>query len=135
MAFLSHCTPPSADRIDRKAGGITIRANADPSDIVADVIDAVWNSATQLGIDKIMNIDQFWRGFWPPLPAIVLEIAHQFLLFRVNRNDRFIRNQERLGLRIDVLKLGVTIDVLVSFARFAVGLQAITHAAQKLADN
>src|ERR1700730_6579667 len=135
MAFLSHRTPPSANRIDRKAGGVMIGAHADPSDIVGDVIDAVWNSVTQFGIDKIMNFDQFGPAFRAPLAAVVLEIAHQFLLFRINRNDRFIRRQERLGLRIDVLKLGVAIDVLVSFARLAVGLQAIAHAAQKVAND
>src|SRR3989441_10697554 len=57
MAFPSHRTPPSADRIDRKAGGVMIGAHADPSDIVGDVIDAVWNGAAQFGIDKIMNSD------------------------------------------------------------------------------
>src|SRR5580704_300537 len=135
MAFLSHRAPPSPDRIDRKAGGIMIGADADPSDIVGDVVNAVRNSAAQLGIDKIMNLDQLGRAFWAPLAAIVLEIAHQFLLFRINRNDRLIGSQERLGLPIDVLKLGVAVEMLASCARLAVGLQAIAHAAQKIADN
>src|SRR5579862_1562965 len=133
MTFLSHRAPPSVDRTDRKAGGVMIGAHADPSDIVRDVIHAVWNSAAQLRINKIMNFDQFGCAVWSPLAAVVLEIAHQFLLFRVNRNDRFLRSKERLLLPIDLLKLGVAIDVLVSFARLAVGLQAIAHAAQKIA--
>jgi hypothetical protein len=82
-----------------------------------------------------MNIDEFRRSFGSPFPAVVLEIAHQFLLFRIYRNDRFVRSQECLGLRVDVLKLGVAIDVLVAFSCLAVRLQAIAHAAQKIADH
>jgi uncharacterized membrane protein YadS len=82
-----------------------------------------------------VNVNEFRRAFSAPFSAIVLEIAYQFLLFRVNRYDRLIRSQERLGLRIDVLKLGVAIDVIGAFPRLAVGLQAIAHAAQKIADH
>jgi hypothetical protein len=64
MAFLSHRTPPSANRIDRKAGGVMIGAHADPSDIVGDVIDAVWNSAAQFGIDTPVGGASF--GFTLP---------------------------------------------------------------------
>src|SRR3979411_1918203 len=74
-----------------------------------DVIDAVRNGAAQLGINEIMNIDQLGPVFWAPFATVILEITHQFLLFRINRNDGFIRRQERLRLRIDVLELGVTV--------------------------
>src|SRR6476620_6875104 len=59
VALPSHRPPPSADRIDGKAGGVVIGTDADPSDIVGDVIDAVGNGTAQLGIDEIMNVDQF----------------------------------------------------------------------------
>ena len=61
-----------------------IGTDADPSDIVGDVIDAVGNGTAQLGIDEIMNVDQFRAVFGTPVPSVVLEIAHQFLLFRVD---------------------------------------------------
>ncbi len=64
-----------------------------------------------------------------------LEIAYQLLLFRINRNDRFVRRQKRLGLRIDVMKLRVAIDVLAAFSCLAVRLQAIADAAQKVTDH
>ena len=92
-----------------------IGADTDPSDIVGDVIDAVRHGTAQLGIDEVMNVDQFGLAFGTPFPAVVLEIAHQFLLFRVDRDDRLVRRQERLGLRVDVLKLRVAIDVLAAF--------------------
>src|SRR4030081_3915976 len=135
MAVLSHRAPPSPDRIDRKAGSIVVRADADPAEIVRDVIDAVRNGAAQLGINEIMNIDQLGPVFWAPFATVILEITHQFLLFRINRNDGFIRSQERLRLRIDVLELGVTVDVPGSFARLAVGLQAVAHDAQEITYN
>ena len=43
--------------------------------------------------------------------------------------------QKRLGLRVDVVKLGIAIDVLVAFSSLAVRLQAIAHAAQQIADH
>ncbi len=45
-----------------------------------------------------------------------------------------MRSQKRHGLRVDVLKLRVAIDVPAAFPYLAVRLQAITHCLQKLAD-
>src|SRR6478752_2397775 len=83
-----------------------------------------------------MNVDELRPALATPFPAVVLEIAHQFLLLlRVDRYDRFVRRQERRRLRVDVLKLRVAIDVLAAFSCLVVRLQAVAHAAQKLADN
>src|SRR6478736_6296466 len=82
-----------------------------------------------------MNVDELRPALATPFPAVVLEIAHQFLLLRVDRYDRFVRRQERRRLRVDVLKLRVAIDVLAAFSCLVVRLQAGAHAAQKLADN
>src|SRR5215472_615798 len=82
-----------------------------------------------------MNIDRFRRAFWSPLAAIVFEIPYGLFLLGVDRYDRIIRGQEGLGLRINVLKLRVAIDVLAAFSGLAVGLQAIAHVAQKIANN
>src|SRR6201982_899283 len=82
-----------------------------------------------------MNVDELRPAWATPFPAVVLEIAHQFLLLRVDRYDRFVRRQERRGLRVDILKLRVAIDVLAAFSCLVVRLQAVAHAAQKVADN
>jgi hypothetical protein len=50
-----------------------------------DVIDPVGQRAAQLGVDKVVNIDEFGRALWTPLPAAIFEITHQFLAFSVNR--------------------------------------------------
>src|SRR6185312_13330604 len=87
MTLLSHRPPPSADRVDGEGGGVVIRADADPPDIVGDVVDAVRDGAAQLGVDEVVDVDEFRRSVAPPLPAVVLEIAYQFLLFSINRDD------------------------------------------------
>src|SRR5262249_24059072 len=63
VAGLSHGPPPAPDRIHRKAGGVAIGADADPTNVVADVIDAVRHGAAELGIDKVVNLDQFGHAF------------------------------------------------------------------------
>src|SRR5882724_4993055 len=81
MPFPSHRPPPSADRVDCKGGGVVIGADADPPDIVGDVVDAIRYSTAQLGVDEIVDVDELGRSIAPPFPAVVLEIAYQFLLF------------------------------------------------------
>jgi hypothetical protein len=102
-----------------------IRADGDPSDIVGDVVDAVGHGARQLWVDEVVNVDKLRRVLGVPLLAIVLIVANEFLLLGVNGYDRLTRAQERRGLRVDVAKLRITIDVLASFPRLGVGLQAI----------
>jgi len=110
-----------------------IGADADPSYIVVDVVDAIGHGAAQLGIDEVMDVDGFRSAFRTPLPAVVLEIAHEFLLLGVNRNDWLVRGQERLGLRVDVLELRIAIDVFAAFARLAV--RTVAHVAQEIAND
>jgi hypothetical protein len=74
--------PPSADRMDRKAGCIVIGADADPADIVADVVDAIRHGAAQLGIDKVVNIDEFRRTLGAPFPAVGCPVCGVRLLVR-----------------------------------------------------
>jgi hypothetical protein len=59
-----------------KAGGVVIRADADPSGIVVDVVDAVRYRATQLGIDEVVNVNSFGLSLRSSLAAIVAEITH-----------------------------------------------------------
>jgi hypothetical protein len=82
--FLSHGLPPATDGVDREGGGVVIRSDADPADVVVvDVINAVWYRAFQLGINEVIHIDLFGPAFGSPFTARVLEIADQFLLFRI----------------------------------------------------
>src|ERR1700704_3262868 len=105
MAVLSHRAPPSPDRIDRKAGSIVVRADADPADIVRDVIDAVRNGAAKLGINEIMNIDQLGPVFWAPFATVILKITHHSFLFLINQNEGSFPVQKGLRVVLELLKL------------------------------
>ena len=56
MALLSLGLPPSADGTNGKARRVVISADADPSGIVANVVDAVGHGAGKFGIDEIVNV-------------------------------------------------------------------------------
>jgi len=78
-----------------EAGGVVIVAHADPALVIADIADTVRGSASQFGIDKIMHIDRFRRSFGARFAAIVFEVPYQFLLLRIDRNNRLTRCQKR----------------------------------------
>jgi hypothetical protein len=67
----------------------------------------------------------FGLALWLPLSATVLEIPDQFLLFRVHRDDWLASLLEVLHLRIDELKLSISVWVGSALPRLAVGLQAV----------
>src|ERR1700678_1591132 len=133
ITFFPHRAPPSANGVDRKSGRVVICSHADPTGVVANIVNAVRHRAFQFGIDEVMDIDVFGAVLGPPFTARILEIAHQFLLFCIHRNNRLAVFQEGCGARVDVLKLRVSIHMLVAFAGFAVRLQAIARLLQKLA--
>ena len=62
--------------MDGEGSGVVIRADADPSDIIAHVVDTVRHGALQLGIDEVVNVDEFWLSLATPFPAVVFEIAY-----------------------------------------------------------
>jgi hypothetical protein len=133
MTFAPHGLPPAANRMDGKACRVVIGADAHPAQVVGDVVDTIGHCAGKLGIDEVVNIDQIRLALGTPLPTVVLEIAHQFLLFRINRDDGLVRGQEPLGVAVDVAELRVTIDVSATFFDFAVGLKTVAQPVQKLA--
>ncbi len=72
------------------------------------------------------------RGLLPvaprtPIPAAILEIPDQFLLFRVHRDRRLAAFQEPRHLGVEVLELGVAVGMRGAFSRLAVALQAIAR--------
>jgi hypothetical protein len=65
-----------------------------------------------------------------PLAAGILERADQFLLLRVDGDDRLALPQERRRGRVDVLELGVAIGMLLPFAGFPQGLEPVAERMQ-----
>ena len=81
MTLLSHRSPPSADRVDSEGGGVVIRADADPPDVIGDVVDAVRDGAAQLGVDEVVDVDEFGRSAAPPFPALFLKLPTNSFFF------------------------------------------------------
>ena len=69
IPLLSHCLPPAADRMNGKAGGVVIGTDADPAEIVGDVVDAIGHGTGELGVDEVVDIDRFGLALWPPFPV------------------------------------------------------------------
>src|SRR5262245_59071536 len=89
MASCAHRSPPAADRVDRKARRVVVGADAHPSDIVGQVIDALGYGARELGVDKVVDVDLVRRALRSPLPAVIAIVPNEFFFLRVNRYDRF----------------------------------------------
>src|SRR5471032_946206 len=53
VAATTHAHPPGAYRIHSEGGGVMVDPDADPSVIVADVVNAVGRGATKLGVDEV----------------------------------------------------------------------------------
>src|SRR5204862_8125246 len=61
-------------------------------------------------------------------------IPDQFLLFRIDRDDRLTVPLEETHWLIDVLELGVAIGVVVAFLGLSVGLQAVPPVREQRGD-
>ena len=81
-----------------------------------------------------MDVDEFGLSFGPPFPPVVLGIAHQFLLFRVDRDDGLIRRQEIHGLRIDIFKL-IPASLTKVFVDFALSVPSVSCLIAKLIES
>src|SRR4030095_6638340 len=130
----AHLGPPASDRLHRKLWRILINPDPDPTFVAGQIINPIWNPFAQLLVCEIMDADLERVPFGAPLLPWLLEIANQFFLFRIDRNDRlaaFLKSQDFL---IDLLKLRITIRMVCSLFGLAIGLQAIAHLMQQTVD-
>ena len=86
-----------------------------------------------MSIDEVMNF--YVRGLarWRPFAPLLWKLPTNSS-FRVNGNNRLASLQERLGLLVNITKLGTSIYVLSSFLGLAVSLQTVPNLAQEIAD-
>src|SRR6185295_11566237 len=68
------------------------------------------------------------------LSAAVLEVAHQLLFLRVDRDRRLASGECGLHLGVDVFELRIAVGMLRALAGLAVGLTAVVQRAQQQAD-
>src|ERR1700691_5255153 len=123
---LTHFLPPLPDAVGRKFGGGMIDADADPTLVMGHVINAMRNGLAQLLVLEIMDTSWLGIALRSPFLARILEISHQFLLFRVDRHHWLAGFFHPLPLLAYVLKLGIVVRVILAFPRLAVRLQTVT---------
>ena len=107
-----------------------IHADADPACVVGQVINAVGIGATQFR-DEVMHSHLLRISLRTHFPPAILEVAHQLLLLRVDRNHRLLISEATLDLPIDVLKLSVAVRVTVAFLGLLICLQAVAQFVQQ----
>jgi hypothetical protein len=110
-------------------------ADTDPAGVGGKIIDTVGHCPSQSLDEEVVNPHLFRVALRPPFPAAVLEIADQFLLLGINRDDRLLGFERGLRQSIDVSKLRIPIRMAIALSGLAVGLQAEMQRLQQLADD
>src|SRR5712691_10901700 len=85
--YLAYMAPPASDGFDRKLGGVVIDPHTDPAWIVRRIVHPIGTNLAQLLVRKIMCLDAFRLPFGLIVPASIRKLAHEFLLFRIDRNN------------------------------------------------
>jgi hypothetical protein len=86
--------PPAPNACDRKRSGIVADPEVDPSIIGDDVVDAIRCNLAEFRDDEVMHPDRLGLSLRAQLTAAVLEVANEFLLLGVDRDDRLARSLE-----------------------------------------
>src|SRR4029077_8433357 len=107
----AHVLPPTTYGLGREVGGVMVNADADPTFIIGQVEDAIGNCFTQGRILKVVHTHLFRLALRSPFPARILEISHQFLLFRVYRHHGLSAFLQAAYLGADVLDWGMAAEL------------------------
>src|SRR6202051_2713023 len=130
ITLATHELPPAPDGIDGEGRGVAVDAQAHPSGVASDVVDAIGHRPPELGNNEVVDATFFGCALWPPFATAILEVADEFLLLRVDRDRRFTGCKRFLHSIVDVVELRVAIRMVRSFARLAIGLQAVIELVQ-----
>ena len=87
-------------------------ADADPSLVVGDVVNAVGCGAAELWVDEIVDTDRLGRARRPVFPSAILEIADEFFLLGIDGDRRLAGRDGGLDRLGDVEKLRIAINVM-----------------------
>src|SRR2546430_13999411 len=108
---LAPMPPPAPDGCNRKLGGVVIDPHTDPAAIVRWIVHPIGTNLAQLLVRKIVGPYAFRLPLRLVVPAPIGKRAHEFLLFRINRNDRLPRTLKHFHTAVDITKLGITIGM------------------------
>src|SRR4051812_21126768 len=88
IAAVANVMPPGTDRLHGKCRRVVVDADADPTGIGGEIVDAIGHRPTEFLDQEVMHADLLGIATRPPLPAGVLEVSDQFLLLGVHRDHR-----------------------------------------------
>ena len=128
---LTDRVPPATDRLDRELAGVSAGPHVHPASIGGHVVHPVRHRLAQVLVSEVVHIHRARRPRGLPLRPAIGEVADQFLLLRVHRDDRVARRLERRHLRVDVPELCIPVRVLLSLDGLGVALQAVAGLLQQ----
>ncbi len=119
----AHTLPPGVNGIGREFCCVVADSDAHPTFVVLQIVHTVRDSLSQLLVFKIVHADLLRPA--PPtiFPATILEIAHQFLLFRVDGHSGLMTTLKANDLLVQIRELRVAIGMTAALTGFAVCLQ------------
>ena len=127
----SHAFPPTADGVDREAGGVVVDTDTDPAFVAAQVIDSIGDRLALGGDDEVVHLHTLRLSLRSPLAPRILEVADQLFLLRVHRDDRVSLRLMVAHLIIEVGELGIPIRVRGAFLCLAIRLQRVAQVMQQ----
>src|SRR3954465_391114 len=86
-----------------------IDADIHEAGVVDDVIDAVRSRLAISQVDEVVHVDNSVFPLRLPLPAVVLEIADEFLLLAIDGDNRIASPFESFAGLFDVAELEVAV--------------------------
>ena len=93
--LFAHAKPPASNTGRGEGGRIVIGPDVDPTHVLADIINTIWNNFGRFWGSKVMNLHLFRLSFRLPFLPAILEISNKLFLLRINRNDRLMTPQKR----------------------------------------
>ncbi len=88
-----------------------INPHTDPAVIVRRIVHPIGTNLPQLLVRKIVGMDVFRLPFRLIVPSPIRKLAYEFLLFRINRDDRLSRVLKDFHTAVDIAKLGIAIGM------------------------
>src|SRR5439155_12555936 len=111
IRYLAYMFPPAADGFDRTWGGVVINPHTDPAAIVGGIVHPIGANFAQMLVRNIVGLDAFRLSFGLIVPPPIRKLAHEFLLFRIDGNDRLARPLKNFHTAVDIAKLGIAIGM------------------------
>ena len=103
--------PPAPDGFDRTLGGVVIDPHTDPAAMLRGIVHPIGTNLAQPLVWKIVGPYAFRLPLGLVVPSAIGKRAHEFLLFRIHRNDRLPRTLKHFHTAVDRAKLGIPIGM------------------------